>query len=429
MNLFVHGYSASTGTGPEHARPSKSGIEKRLPPKDGRSGAGRPHDDRGTAPEHVRPSVDVDQALAGLRASHSRISSGYRSLFTCIAELERARVWDQDGCRDMAQWLSGHLGISWWVASRWVTAAARLDALPQLGAALRSGELSVDKVVDLARFATEENERELICWARRVSPRAVRQRADQETRTDLEETRRSDRDRRLSWWYDDDRFGMFAELPLDQGAIVERALTRLADSLVGSPEDPEDEFEDTLEARRADALVALACGRLAEDSDAQRATVVIHAELDALLGASRGCELEGAGAVHPEVARRLACDSRLEAVIYGSEDDPVGIGRNARTVPAWLMRQLRRRDRGCTFPGCGTTRYLQAHHIVAWYEGGPTDLDNLTLSCTFHHKLVHEYRWRVVLRKEGVMWFRPDGRRYDPALAMVDRAPPLTPAM
>jgi hypothetical protein len=78
------------------------------------------------------------------------------------------------------------------------------------------------------------------------------------------------------------------------------------------------------------------------------------------------------------------------------------------------MRQLRFRDHGCTFPGCGTSAFLQAHHTRHWEDGGRTDLDNLVLVCHFHHKLVHEFGWKV--RLDGLLthWFRPSGRRYTP---------------
>jgi hypothetical protein len=78
-----------------------------------------------------------------------------------------------------------------------------------------------------------------------------------------------------------------------------------------------------------------------------------------------------------------------------------------------MMRQLRFRDYGCTFPGCGSRRFVQAHHIAWWRHGGRTDLDNLLLVCTFHHKLVHEHGWTVRRDPDGVSgWFFPDGRRY-----------------
>lgn len=31
--------------------------------------------------------------------------------------------------------------------------------------------------------------------------------------------------------------------------------------------------------------------------------------------------------------------------------------------PPWMIRQVRYRDRGCRFPGCGTNAFTQAHHI------------------------------------------------------------------
>ncbi|MEA2506856.1 MAG: hypothetical protein QOH48_1474 [Actinomycetota bacterium] len=79
------------------------------------------------------------------------------------------------------------------------------------------------------------------------------------------------------------------------------------------------------------------------------------------------------------------------------------------------MRELLFRDGGCTFPGCGTRRFIAAHHIIHWAHGGATQLDNLVLLCSFHHKLVHEGGWRVGLG-EGwqAQWLRPDGRSYEP---------------
>ena len=81
---------------------------------------------------------------------------------------------------------------------------------------------------------------------------------------------------------------------------------------------------------------------------------------------------------------------------------------------AWMMRQLKHRDAGCRFPGCGSRAFTHAHHVRFRHHGGPTTLKNLVLLCSFHHKLVHEYGWR--LRRdpnEGtVRWFRPGGIEY-----------------
>ena len=90
----------------------------------------------------------------------------------------------------------------------------------------------------------------------------------------------------------------------------------------------------------------------------------------------------------------------------------IGLGRMAREPAEWMLRHLRHRDRGCTFPG-HSTRWTQAHHIRWWSRGGTTDLENLVLTCLFHHKLVHEYGWTIRReRTDQVVWLRPDGVRF-----------------
>ena len=70
------------------------------------------------------------------------------------------------------------------------------------------------------------------------------------------------------------------------------------------------------------------------------------------------------------------------------------------------------------------------HHITWWEHGGPTDLDNLVLTCTFHHRLMHEYGWAVKRGATGsITWFRPDGTRYSAGPAPPSEGLELQPAM
>jgi Domain of unknown function (DUF222)/HNH endonuclease len=248
---------------------------------------------------------------------------------------------------------------------------------------------------------------------------AIRHKGDLARRS-LQETREAEQARSVSWWYFDQgrRFGLEAELPAAQGAVVARCLDRLADSL---PVMPEEDPSGHAEARRADALVALCSARIAADPDPDRATVVLHARVgdfqgspsDPVPGELSHGEIEGGPAVHPEVVRRLLCTARVQTFLEDGTGSPVRLGRLRREPPEWMLRQLKYRDRECTFPGCGTRRFTQAHHIVWWNRGGRTDLDNLVLICSFHHKLVHEYGWRLSRDRGGtVRWFHPDGTRY-----------------
>jgi hypothetical protein len=309
----------------------------------------------------------------------------------------------------MAQWLWMRYGLSDWKARRWIASAHALESLPVISEAFASGELGIDKVAELTRLATPQTEAGLIGWACRVSPGAIRHRGDLQARHSLQEAQDCDRARSLRWWYFDQgrRFGLSAELPASEGAVVAKALRRLAHTL---PVMPGEEDPSFVEARRADALVMMCSARISEDPQPDRATVVVHAPLESLISGEGGCEIDSDGVIHPQSAARLLCESRIQMVVQDGSNQPVGVGRLSREPSSFMMRLLRYRDRECMYPGCGARRFLRAHHIVFWKHGGRTDLANLVLLCHFHHKLVHEYRWRISRDPDGtVRWFRPDG--------------------
>jgi hypothetical protein len=119
-------------------------------------------------------------------------------------------------------------------------------------------------------------------------------------------------------------------------------------------------------------------------------------------------ELEGVGLIHPETARRIACDAvrtmvvvapRPAASIAWAPDQhplPLSVGRATRTIPAHLRTALRLRDGGCRFPGCDRPAgWTDGHHIEHWADGGSTELDNLVSLCRRHHRVVHEEGWRI----------------------------------
>jgi hypothetical protein len=354
---------------------------------------------------------DRQALIRDIDSVHARVSAAQRQLLELVAEGDRAEVWRDSGARDLPAWLAIRYGVSVWKARRWIAAAHALEALPLLSAALRSGDLDIDKVVELARFATPDSERRLIRWAAGVSCGAVRRRGDRELSHPIEDVREAERYRSVTWWFTSEgtRFGLLADLPACDGAVIAKALERTADTL---PVMPAEDGAHGVDARRADALVALASTRVAADADPDRATVVVHASLDALVTGTGGCEIENGPVIHSQAARRLLCNGRVQTVIEDAAGRPVGVGRLSREPPAWMMRQLRHRDGGCRFPGCGARRFAQAHHIDWWEHGGVTDLDNLLLVCSFHHKLVHEHGWSIRGRATEEAWLRPDGSAF-----------------
>ena len=132
------------------------------------------------------------------------------------------------------------------------------------------------------------------------------------------------------------------------------------------------------------------------------------------LGGIDLAELGSGTSIAQSTLERLACDCRLQVVL---EDNgiPVAISSPERTVPPHISRALRRRDQGCRFPGCGNKRFLHAHHIVFWTQGGKTIWTNLVCLCPFHHHLVHEGGWSITGDPEGQLTFRrPNGTPLEP---------------
>jgi hypothetical protein len=172
----------------------------------------------------------------------------------------------------------------------------------------------------------------------------------------------------------------------------------------------------------ADALVLMA-DTLLSSRPAARAggdgyQVVVHADAAALVDDEDGsCELEDGTPLHPETARRLACDASVVRILE-RDGRPLSVGRKRRSVPPALRRALKSRDRVCRFPGCTQRRFLHAHHIDHWAQGGRTDLSNLIHVCFHHHRLLHEGGYSIERGAGGALRFRrPDGK-------VISTAPP-----
>ncbi|WP_193071405.1 HNH endonuclease signature motif containing protein, partial [Brevibacterium sp. FME37] len=73
-----------------------------------------------------------------------------------------------------------------------------------------------------------------------------------------------------------------------------------------------------------------------------------------------------------------------------------------RFANAKQIAVLTARDQGCTFPGCDAPPgWCDAHHIVEWAQGGRTDINNMTLSCSAHHHLLDRSDWETVMLQDG----------------------------
>jgi hypothetical protein len=117
--------------------------------------------------------------------------------------------------------------------------------------------------------------------------------------------------------------------------------------------------------------------------------------------------------VSAATAARLGLDAKVTPVLTMGPWRVVAVGRTHRTLPSWLrpmMQMLHRRCRGpdCDRPAC----WAEAHHEIAWADGGATDLNQTIPLCKAHHDLVTTQGWTVTMdRDTGIAtWTAPDSR-------------------
>ncbi len=87
-----------------------------------------------------------------------------------------------------------------------------------------------------------------------------------------------------------------------------------------------------------------------------------------------------------EKALQLANAADVYFAAVTAKGEVLQLGRSRRIATRSQTIALIARDKGCSFPGCDTApEWTERHHVIPWAEGGPTDLDNLTLLCRYHH--------------------------------------------
>ncbi len=354
----------------------------------------------------VSSADEIDEGFAHFSTMRAAVDA---ELCRLIQAADASQVWMSDGARSLAEWVSLRLRIRFSAAKRMVAMARRLLDLPVVFSAFAEGELSWDEVDSISRVATSETEESLLREMAGLSNHELDRLARHaKPPTDDEEQEVWERRRLVRQWnLDQSELKFWGNLHGDAGQAFDTAIDEAVDRM---PANPETGMFDPVETRAADALAELSATTGDRFSPPQ---VTLHADLDALTSDVPSVAELASGALIPnEAARRLCCDAMVETAIREG-NVIIGVGRNTRVVPGWLRRQLQHRDGGrCRFPGCGGRRWLQAHHIRHWADGGPTDLDNLILLCGHHRRFLHEHQWTITTTGDQIIFGKPDGTIY-----------------
>ncbi|QIB64636.1 DUF222 domain-containing protein [Kineobactrum salinum] len=380
---------------------------------------------------------DTDHLANEITLLAGQINAANHRLLKLIAQFDQRKGWSGGGTvRSCAHWLNWKCGIALSAAREKVRVAGCLESLPQIDTAFAAGEISYSKVRAMTRVATPENEDFLL----RIAQYGTASHVEKVVGKYRQVTRKNDTDaeleqeaaRKLVYYQDED--GMWivhARLPQEAGSLLVKAIetvvapvqeekqAQLRAEYKRQSQEPASaenrqtpfetnepfRFQELLEHTRADALIAisehfLATGgtnaELAALKGSERCQIVLHVDIETLRKQQHAadceyshCNLDDRRWIAPHTARRLSCDTSLVTVLNDKNGNVLNIGRRSRTVPAAMSRALKMRDRTCRFPGCCESRYVDAHHIRHWVDGGETSLDNLVTLCRYHHRQLH----------------------------------------
>jgi Domain of unknown function (DUF222) len=328
---------------------------------------------------------DINALADRIAETAAQLDAGTHRLLTDLRQFDQQGGWASQGAVSCAHWLNWRCGIALGAAREKVRVAHALGGLPLIDDALRLGQISFSKARAMTRIATQENEAQLVELARHSTAaqleRVCRLYGRTQPRDPADPARRYFRVRDT----EDSMVRIEIQLCPDEAARLLKACDVSAET-------------------RLDGLVTMAEATLHSDQP-DRPPVEILVQIDA-------CTLVGQEeqtGISAETSLRLLCDAGIVPVLTDAQGTPLDVGRKSRSIPAALRRALAVRDRGCRFPGCTHTRYVDAHHVRHWVAGGETSLANTLLLCGRHHTLVHEGGFRVVVEGTRPRFFDPVG--------------------
>ncbi|MFP5023382.1 HNH endonuclease signature motif containing protein [Pseudonocardia phyllosphaerae] len=396
-----------------------------------------------------------EDLLAALPAAQERLNLLQAEMYEVIDEIAARGLAEPAGFRDTTDLLRGAQNVTRAVARNRVRAAEDLTPeralsggaveprLPVLAAAVREGAVSAEHVrVIQAQLAAipphleaehrRPLEETLTGYARVVDPDEVAQMGKRAIAL-LDPDGPRPREpppthNRLTLRPLGDGTELRGWLDPESAAVLRSALSPLTAPVPpvpgpdGTPTPPglynSDAARDerSVAERNGDGLVEIARRMLATDAlgveAGESVRLVVTSSLETLQQRTGAAELSfGDGklsaAVDAETALRLACDARVVPIVLATTGEPLFAGREIRLANRAQRRALAHRDGGCAFPGCDAPpQWCIAHHVRHWIDDGPTDVDNLVLLCSWHHRVIHHSEWEITM-EGGFPLFHP----------------------
>ncbi|HZN13853.1 MAG TPA: HNH endonuclease signature motif containing protein [Acidimicrobiales bacterium] len=298
--------------------------------------------------------------------------------------------WTRSGHRSPQEWLAAKTGTSYGQAKDLLETSSKLEALPAVQDAVRSGQLSASELTTIGPAATPTNETRLLKAAAEEAFGGLKRTCTREkaaTRSAEDQARRHERIHRerfhRSWTDAEGAYCYEGKTTTAIGARIDAAIAAQAE-LVFKAAYAEGRRESSA-AYRADAFVDLICGGGATVDT----TVVVRVDATRLAGGEGVCETS-TGDVPVDEASGAILAGAFTKVVLTDGTDVTKVIHVGRRIPVELKTAVTERDNHrCVRPGCSSAHRLEVHHYhVDFAKGGPTAYSNLATLCSFDHDLV-----------------------------------------
>jgi hypothetical protein len=367
---------------------------------------------------NVDESFSNDEFLAmgdAIAQLATEIDVATHRLLTHIREFDHKGGWHTAGCLSCAHWLSWRIGMGLGAAREKVRVAKRLAELPLIDAAFAQGQVSYSKVRAMTRWATADNEEQLVLLATQSTAAQLEKMCRMYRGSQLQDRKAEE----VETW---ERYLVSRDTEDGMVTITMKVLPdeaarfmKAAETCAGG--------QGLIDGAVHMAELALATPHPV-DADEDATTVrppvetVIHISAEDFAGYTAN----GDG-IPAETSRRLLCDCGIVPMLTDAQGQTIDVGRKTRVISTALRRALEHRDGGCQFPGCSNKRFVDAHHIQHWVNGGETSLRNTISICRQHHRFVHEWNYSIERSEDAWEFFRPDGQRVSAAPSRPDVSP------
>lgn len=339
-----------------------------------------------------RSDQSANEVHTALKSALQAMEKAQRCAVLWFGEILDRKLFQELGYSSINQYAAGELGFSTSRTGDFIMLCQRLKKLPKVKAKVESGELGYTAARVLApitdttneegwlEFALNNSRRDLEKEVKRAKREAVEAKAGQQTLMAVPESRPAAVvPVRVAMEMSPTQFARYEKLweqirkkggaPSDK---VEAVLEMMAVYVSFSDTSPRGDVAGT--------VTPPAQIHIHQCPDCSKSTIVT----------SKG-ELE----IGDAELERAMCDCRV-----GRPGE-----RNTASIPPTVRRKVMARSRHrCQRPGCGHTRFLEAHHLVPRSRGGSNDLDNLICLCSGCHKLLHENKAGFLVKSPRVAY-------------------------